>query len=157
MNFDTLEEIQAYCEKQFPENHTLKHTDNQIAVAQIPPSRTYSFVLEALPPETGLEQAQQFAKLKEHLDSLGFSSTVNAGKIQHGGYNIALSVKDKRQQLYALGQPVAFRLDPMGAPTKFRVIRCHWDKLTREFIYHIESEDKRSGAKTVSESSLIKI
>lgn len=71
MNFETLEEIQAYCKKQFPETHTLKYNDNQIGQIQLPPSRAYSFILTALPPETGLEQARQIAKLKEHLDSLG--------------------------------------------------------------------------------------
>jgi hypothetical protein len=157
MNFETLEEIKVYCEKQFPQTHTLKYNDSQIGQTQLPPSRTYSFILTALPPETGLEQAREIAKLKEHLDSLGFKSTTNAGKIEQGGYHIELSVKDKRNQLYALGQPVGFRLDPMGPATRFRVLTCTWDKQAKQFIYQIESEDKKSGAKTVSESSLSKI
>lgn len=154
--FDTLEEIKTHCETEFPATATVLVTESQIAQSQVPPTRTYQFVLNVLPPSNGLAQAKTFGQLKLLFESVGFETKLYSGKIQGGGYHLELSVKDKRQQRYSLGEPVMFKANLSGPPLRFIVKSCQWDQVSKEFVYHIEKQDRSSGYRTVSESHLSK-
>lgn len=152
---ETLEDVMSHCDSLFASNPTIFVTESQISEAQKPPSRTYKFIINPLPPNNGIAEAKILHELKEKLLSDGFGADLKTGKLNGTGKHIELIVKDKYQPKFSKGEEVGFRADLSGPPTKFRVINFKWNRLTRGFDYHIENASK-VGFTTVDESNLSK-
>jgi hypothetical protein len=156
MAFETLEDVKQHCEKSLNSKPTLIVLDNQIGEAQVPPKRTYSLVLNILPPDDGLAEAKLLKELESELISEGFESKVNSGKISGGGYHLELQVNDKRSPKYSKGQMVKFQGDLSKPATEFRVKGFSWNKTIKEFEYNLYDEATGEGFSTVRETHINK-
>lgn len=155
--FNTLEEIKTYCEIKFSKSPPLCIKDSQIAQAQVPPRRTYQLIINALPPLRVLDHVKELNDIKEKAEQSGFEAKVQTGKISGGGHHLELTIEDKRQPKFALGESVLFQANAAGVKSKFRVSSHKWNSVIREYEYAISVEDGSVGFKTVSESNLDKI
>lgn len=151
--FETLEDIKKYCGKQYATTHSL--ILNESKISESPPQSTYYLKIIALPPLTGKEHASDLAQLKVRLDSLGYQTKIHSEKVLQKGFHIELSVKDRPRPLYSIGAFVSVQ-SIQSSSTKFKVISFKWNKLSKEFLYYIETEDHTSGFKAAPEAMLSK-